>query len=301
MGLAVLACLFDIVRDSRRAANFDLFRAGLARQGVALHLVEAASDGQPFFLAASDCLVQLRASARLWHKERLLNIGIRHLPAAVDAVVLADADLLFENDDWARQTEALLARHPVVQPMQATVRLGPDEHRPTHDAGAVLAFAAMSPHGALCIAGGTQSHGHPGFAWAMRRSLLDEVGLFDLCLSGSGDHLMAHGILGDTASPCIQRHLLGAPAYAAAFGAWAQAMRQRTGGRLAAAPGRALHLYHGPGAGGVYVRRSLSLAQAGFDPARDLRATEGELHAPTRASAAFVAWHRDHFGAIQEK
>lgn len=40
-------------------------------------------------------------------------------------------------------------------------------------------------------------YAHPGYAWAMHRSLFDSIGgLFDLCIVGSGDLHFAYALLG---------------------------------------------------------------------------------------------------------
>jgi hypothetical protein len=48
------------------------------------------------------------------------------------------------------------------------------------------------------------THGSPGYAWAAQRSLLEKHGLYDCRLSGNGDHVMAHAMVGDFDGPCIR-------------------------------------------------------------------------------------------------
>ena len=39
-------------------------------------------------------------------------------------------------------------------------------------------------------------HGHTGFAWAARRSVLDKHGLYDCQILGNGDFVMGHAMYG---------------------------------------------------------------------------------------------------------
>ena len=42
-----------------------------------------------------------------------------------------------------------------------------------------------------------------GLAWAGRRDWIERYGLYDCCLSGTADHLMAHTFIGDWQPGCI--------------------------------------------------------------------------------------------------
>lgn len=97
------------------------FAHGVRAQGLRLMVVELAFGDAPFEVPAglSDRLVRRRAESVLWQKERLLNIGLRDLPTACDKVCWLDADLIFENDDWASETSRLLDSYVVVQPFES--------------------------------------------------------------------------------------------------------------------------------------------------------------------------------------
>ncbi|MBK6739582.1 MAG: hypothetical protein IPG64_17900 [Haliea sp.] len=111
--LWAVTCLFNPLRSRRRAGNFRTFRAHL---GVPLIAVELSFDGR-FELreGEAEVLVQLTGGDVMWQKERLLNVGLRHLPPACEQVALIDCDVLFEDDDWAAAAADVLTRHPVAQ------------------------------------------------------------------------------------------------------------------------------------------------------------------------------------------
>ena len=91
MKLWAITCLFNPAGFRIRTDNYRIFRQQLR---LPLLTVELAFEGG-FELAEGDAdiLVQRRGGARLWQKERLLNIALEHLPDDCDAVVAVDADV----------------------------------------------------------------------------------------------------------------------------------------------------------------------------------------------------------------
>ena len=104
---------FNPMRYARRRSNFRIFRE---RLNVPLIAVELAY-GDEFELKEQDAdiLIQLRGSAILWQKERLLNLGLRALPPHCRNVAWVDCDIIFDKADWAESVKALLDRCALVQ------------------------------------------------------------------------------------------------------------------------------------------------------------------------------------------
>lgn len=295
---AVIAVLFDAGRGTARARNLAPFLEGLSSAGIAPALVEVAIGDAPYLLDRDTAFLRLRVAERLWHKERCIALAVDRLPDAVDGVAWLDADVIFERHDWLGLVAETLDDVAVLQPMSEVVRLPPGTRGPMPGAGPALAtFAAMQAGGPVDLGGGMAAHGHTGFAWAARRAVFESCGLFEVCLAGCGDHMMAHGFLGDTGSACIARHTAGAPAYRAAFADWAGRARAATGGRVAAVPGRVWHLDHGSAGGASYLRRTYDLLQVGFDPGRDLMRDPAGLLVPKPGAAGLRSWLSDHHPA----
>ncbi len=118
---------------------------------------------------------------RLWHKEALLEAGLRQVFAAVPKAVLCDLDTFPAESwraEWLTWTSAALDRSPVVQPWCLV--------RDTEIAGDVFrSYAWNAAAGAGGIFGGQ------GFAQALTRDWWQAAGgLPTRSLSGSGDALM---------------------------------------------------------------------------------------------------------------
>jgi hypothetical protein len=100
----------------------------------------------------------------------------------------------------------------IVQPFEGRIRLGPNGE-PENDVGRLKPSFTLrwlddprSIHSSELAV-----HGSPGYAWAARRSLLNTHGLYDCWLSGTGDHMMAHAMVGDFDGPCIRGARLARP------------------------------------------------------------------------------------------
>ncbi len=299
--LHAITCLFNPGGYRTKLANYRAFRERLARQGVPLLTVECAFAGQSFELEPAADVLQIRATAVMWQKERLLNLGLRALPASATKVAWLDADVLFARDDWARETAARLDEWPVVQPFDAAIRLPRGHGEFSGEGNAWRGFAAIyaqSPNEFL--RGDFDAHGHTGFAWAARRDWLDEFGLYDACIAGSGDHMMAHAFIGDWDSRCIGRILGSANAHRRYFAAWCERIYPTLRARTGCTPGTIWHLWHGEIADRRYVVRNRELADFDFDPALDLRDPERGAWEWTARGARMANWARDYFGHRRE-
>lgn len=267
--LWIISSLFNSYSDVKKR-NFERFLSPI-QENLNWMVVDCAFERQPHVLPPGPRVVYTRTSASLWQKERLLNLAISHLPAECKKVAWVDADILFENPDWAYDASELLDSYPVVQLFDWIVRL-PQGHSTYRREGAAReSFASVyrrCPE--FCTAGEPGLHGGTGIGWAARRELLDLHKLYDSCIVGGGDHLMAHAFVGDFQSNCVIRMTDTGPYHSHAVH-WGERVYASVRGNIAAVPGAAFHLWHGSLQTRSYNQRLLILHRAGFDPARDIR------------------------------
>jgi hypothetical protein len=269
--LWVVTCYYNHQKYASVARNLRTFLAVLEASGMNRLVVECAFGDTPFELAPSPYVVQVRSRDLMWQKERLLNLGIRQLPLSCRKVAWLDCDILFEDPCWAVRTSELLDEFPVVQPFDRSVRLEQGQTRPEggHETCSFGAVYRRDP--TLSRLSNYDRHGHTGFGWAARRGLLDRHGLYDACVAGGGDHVMAHGLCGHSDVPCLTTLVgPGATPRREHFLRWARGIAAEVGGRIAATPGRVMHLWHGGQANRNYVGRHAAMARLGFDPIADL-------------------------------
>jgi hypothetical protein len=294
--LWVVTSYFNREKYASVAENLRRFREPLARAGQNFLAVECAFGSAPFDLEPAPDLLQVRARDVLWQKERLLNVAISRLPPACRKVAWLDCDVLFENPDWAVEASRLLDDHPVVQLYDRAVRLPRGHTRHRGEGDAWDGFAAVhrrAPH--LHREGRFGRHGHTGFAWAARREILGRHGLYDPCIAGSSDHLMAHAMYGDCDSHCVRLITGIGNRQHAHFLGWFRGFSRDVAGRVAHVPGRVLHLWHGEMADRNYLERHQELLRFDFDPGEDLKVGAGGCWEWNSPKPDLHRWAADYF------
>ncbi len=296
MSFALITSYYNPERYRSRRENFDAFAAGLEDAGVRWYAAEASLGGEGFELPGDPNIIRLEGGDVLWQKERILNVLLGRLPPNVKFVAWADCDLLFENREFAFDAERILHDEAVVQLFERVIRLprGHRQYRGEGESWESMAFVhKRSAHELL--SGDFARHGHTGFGWAARRSVLQGVGLYDACIAGSGDHMMAHAFYGDWHSRCMDRILCQNPFHVRHFVSWCRKIYPRVRSRVGFVPGSILHLWHGETADRRYVLRNRELAGFEFDPLRDVRIGSSGLWEWTGRKSGLPQWAKTYF------
>lgn len=271
--LWAVAAYFNPSGFRRRLANYRTFRS---RLDVPLATVEL-SFGKPFELSAGDAdiLIQIRDGDVMWQKERLLNLAVAALPADCTKVAILDCDLVFGSPDWAQRTSAALDEVPLLQPFSHAYRTPPgwtadgltDPGDYVLHAAAWLIESGMTVDDALRGIGNDIGCAH-GLAWAARRELLAEHGLYDASIVGGGDTCLfraAYGYMGLV----VERFRLDRP-HARHYRDWAEPFYAAVGGKVGYAAGHLYHLWHGSVDDRRYMERHETLAGFAFHPREDV-------------------------------
>jgi len=304
--LWAIAAYFNPLGYERRRANFRAFRRHL---GVPLAVAESAAPGA-FDLSEGDAEILVRAPCAdvLWQKERLLNLALARLPASCRLVVWLDCDVLFEDPDWPDRLRDALSRHRVVHALERITVLRPEDadapaarpgDRVVWDSMLVKVRRGELPFDPFAGHGTSVRYGYSvGHAWAARRDLLDRHGLYDACVLGGGDKLIAAAAMGrhETAA----RGFRMPPPLSAHYLRWAGPFAAEVAQDVGVAPIRALHLWHGDLGDRRYVGRQELLVDHGFDPARDVALTPEGAWRWSGAAPALRRAVRDYFASRRE-
>ncbi len=269
-----ITAYFNPNGSRRRLENYRLFRSRLA---LPLATVEL-TFGRGAELGDDDAEVlrHVDRGSLLWQKERLLRLALAALPHHCTRVVWLDADIVFEDSTWAERCAQLLDRFPLVQPFESAVELhpgpvsaGPTAAAPTRALPSLAAEVAAGRDCRSLVRPPSAGQGpRMGIAWAARRELLDNHGLYDACIIGGGDRALAGAGLG-----CLteaEQALKMNRAQVAHYHSWAIPFFAEVGGEIAHAPGRVHHLWHAPVDARAYRSRHRGLARLDFDPTTDI-------------------------------
>lgn len=286
---------FNPSRSTLRRENYRAFRARSLAQGLRLVTVELSFGEQGFELADgvdAELLIQRRSDARLWQKERLLNIALDALPDECAAVCWIDADVLLEDDDWIADCERRLEASALLQPFSKAIRLprgGVAADYPASELDARIAkgsgdgtysdavcMLATSTVTRLAQATGLAGlSGTTGYAWCARREVLRAVGFYDRCVVGGADRELAVAALFAPNRVPRGARLIHYARLREHIAPWHARFHAAIDGRVSYRPGVLHHLWHGDAKDRQYRDRHAILEEHGFDPERDLALDAG--------------------------
>lgn len=303
-GLWAVTCYYNPLGYERRLPNYRVFREQL---GIPLLTVEAVYDETALTEADAEILVRRECRDILWQKERLLNIAIAELPGDCERVAVLDADVVFTNPDWVERLQRALDEWPVCQAFSRSHHLPQNRELPSPlrgDGPQGRSLAAM-------VADGTRMQElfgprlnlwdrgcSPGLAWAGRRSLLQEHGLYEACILGGAYAVIACAALGEF--ELAENYCEMSDAMRAFYRAWAEPFFDDVQGRLGYADNTVLHLWHGDLPRRFYRERHVGLESFGFDPLTDLGTSDSGCLEWASEKPEMHAYVRRYFAARRE-
>lgn len=300
--VAIVTSYFNPSEYTTKQRNYSLFLEPFRRSGIPCLTIECGFPGRGFTLPADDCALRVDGRDVMWQKERLLNLVLPRLPASCSKVIWLDCDVLFANPDWIIQASRALDKFAVIQPYSSIIRLPrgctPEDEQPGEIWQSFARVAGVEPNAVLT--GDFHKHGHTGFAWGMRRDIFSRHGLYDGCIAGSADHMMAHAFVGDWSGRCIQRIFGGNSAHLRHFQIWASKVYPDIRARIGCVPGEIFHLWHGNTADRHYVDRNRELAGFRFDPTLDIRVGASGCWEWASKKPDLHAWARRYFDQRRE-
>jgi len=308
--------LFNPAGYGNKIENLRRFADRARAQGIRLLVIELAFGDAEYEVPEDlvEMVLRLRTSSVLWQKERLINIAVDALPSACDKVAWLDADILFENDEWVRETSRLLETYCVVQPFDTACWLrkgelsaAPDDYQEAGNAegqsliGMAYSMTRVPDQRAALL--DYYVHGHVGFAWAIRREILDRHGLYDAQVLGNGDFVVAQAMYGGEdlwSGKNWQCHRLSDPMLAH-MARWGRPFYQDVKGSVMYVPGRVLHLWHGNQSDRQYKGRLNILKETNFDPEKDLVQESNGCWTWATDRPALHEWASSYFHRRQEE
>lgn len=257
-----------------RVRLYQQFAKHIAASGAELLTIEGAFDERPFEVTSPGDLwdIQVRTNQILWHKERMINVARNRLRELVpDARFFGwfDADVTLANPDWVAETIHRLMHTPIVQPFATAVNLDSSENYMWNCPSAMRSFLeGRGFHQEPPIKPSYIYKGHPGLAWAADMEVIDSLGgLYDTCIAGSADTVMANAFRGDWS---MYLPAPPSPGMVQSMKRWASRCDQCLKAKVGFTRGVILHHWHGRSETRGYEKRWSILSFHQFDPHEDI-------------------------------
>lgn len=158
---------------------------------VNLFIVEMIYKNQKFIITNKNNKnhLQLKTPIPIWHKENMINLAVKYLlPSNYKAFAWIDADIEFENNNWALDTLKILnGCKDVVQVFSHCIDMSNENTNLNIFNSFGYSFTKNKKYTSKGL-----DYWHPGYAWAITRKAYEKLGgLYDKGVLGSGDNIMA--------------------------------------------------------------------------------------------------------------
>lgn len=260
----IIACYFNPQNNPYRLKAFNIFYESIKHLNH--RIVECVIGDTKPQLEESENISRITTPNLLWHKESILNMIVKNLPAKYKYVFWVDADVIFTNNNWLVDSVKSLQENNICQPFEYCIHLKKDQTEPhfdvTHEYEHVnnprtrhpemwRSFCANDTIG-ISSDENYDKHGHVGFAWGARREVLDSVPLYDRALIGGGDHIIAHAAAGHINHSCIMKSFTED---IDAVNDWSRKFHNVVKGKIGYAKGDLYHIWHGDLENRQYLKR----------------------------------------------
>jgi len=227
---------------------------------IKLYVVELAYGTQKYQVTSpkNPNHLQLCTDIPLWHKENLINIGVRRLlPESWKAMAWIDADIEFDNPHWVQDTLKLLnGTFDIVQLGSHIIDLNKNGTTIEFHCGFGYQYNKNIPY---FLSG--NNYWQTGYAWACKRTAYEQLGgLYEFGILGAGDLNISTSIfpnvlinIPDTLDSEYKRSLL-------------EYEKKAKGLKLGYVPGIIKHHFHGLKQKRQYTSRWKILIKHKYDP-----------------------------------
>ncbi len=283
----VITVLSNPVRYKRRYELYWPFEKMCRCAGVQLITVEQAFGDRQFMVTetGNPFHLQLRTVEELWHKENMVNLGVRHavrLDPLASSVAWIDADCRPTRPprDWFEETWHQLQHYEFVQMWENLIDLdysynpigaaqpGFMSNYIKHGTPNPSDFKKIQAKGGYPY--GSTVFGRPGLAWAANVDAFNKVGgLIDFSILGAGDWYMAHGLVGSMDVTYSSDH--ASTAYAKRLLEWQNKCDRWIKRDVGFVHGTVYHDFHGRKANRFYGTRGKILTENAYNPDTDIK------------------------------
>lgn len=187
--MAVVSCFFNWAGFMSPQYNLQRFKWQMDQKNIPFYGVELSLTDN-FVTEKWKNWIKIKVSKKnvCFQKEACINLIEKFVPDEYVKIAWVDPDLLFSNEQWYEEASDKLNEYNVVQlfsSYQATDKIG----RIFYEIPSIVAAGGTSGKRV------NDSHaGQPGAAWAAKRELWNNGGLYSLSIMGGGDAAFVYTI-----------------------------------------------------------------------------------------------------------
>lgn len=261
------------------ASRYILFKEFIKRleeqeTNICIYVVELIYPNQKYIITETNNKnhLQIYTEIPLWHKENMINLGVKLLPKDYKAFAWIDADIEFDSSTWVIDTLKILnGSKDVVQLFSHCIDMNKDETTLNNFTSFGYSFSKNIKYGLTGL-----NYWHPGYAWAITRKAYEKIGgLYDKGILGSGDFIMANSFIGMTKYITYDKYSNDYKNSMLEFEKKAKTLR------LGYVPGIIRHYYHGKKANRKYTERTDILAKYNYSPIKHIKYNDNYIIVPT--------------------
>ena len=278
--LHVIAVISNPCLFAKRYKLMNEFIERMEREepNVILYIVELTYKQQKFIITNKDNPrhLQIRTECPLWHKENMINLGVKYLlPNNWKAFAWIDADLEFENNSWALDTLKILnGCKDIVQVFSHCVDMDNDDNVMSIFSSAGYNYIKYNKY--YPSIKDNVKYSHPGYAWAITRKAYEKIGgLYENAILGSGDFMMLMALLKNGKKSlndaCSKEYKKDIVEYEKKIGNL----------RFGYVPGVIRHYYHGSKQNRKYGERWKILVKYQYEPSKFIAHDDKGIIIPT--------------------
>ena len=241
---------------------------------IEVFVVELIYKNQKFIVTDSKNKnhLQLKCDVPIWHKENMINLGVKLLPTKWKAFAWIDADIEFENNSWALDTlKVLNGSKDIIQLFSHCIDMNKDETTIQIFNSFGYNFCKNKKYSTKGL-----DYWHPGYAWAITRKAYEKMGgIYDKGVVGSGDNIIALSLINNTKSFLSYNYHTD---YKQSMIEYQEVSKTL---RLGYVPGIIRHYFHGTKKNRKYTERWQILIKHQYSPEKHLMYNELGLLVPT--------------------
>ena len=262
--LAVLTTFFNPMNYVNLKYNYLEFSKKIKKKADLFPIELSYTDE---FFIQDDNVIQLKGTDEhiLWQKERLLNIALKKIPEEYTNIAWIDCDVIFENEYWVEEVNEKLKDYKVLHLFDKVNRL--------NENGFIQRTSRSIVSLAKEIEKLPDNDGIPGFAWAIRREVIENIKFLDTMVVGGADSAMFFSFVDkfynfyeNMNQKCCD-----------VFLEWHKNSFNQVKHSVSNISGNITHLYHGKFLNRNYNNRHKILKNHNFNPKIDLVNDSNEL------------------------